>query len=406
MTATAFTATSYQCHAFHDSLADGRAAGELSLSPLGLTYKVASLLGTLPFAQLEFTLGGSANSLVFIKHPHKPDLTLYTSDLSILRNPALLAHPECSHQINKARRKRMGGWASLAAFALFLLALPAIFLWQIDHLSIYAARQIPVTWEQQLGASVDARQKLENTNMPQAEADALLKPLTTPLLQAIPKSPYRYQISIINNKSSNAFALPGGYVTIHSGLILKAGSAEELLGVLAHEISHVEERHGTRAIIGNAGIYLVASAVLGDVTGLLATVSNAAPLLLSQQHSRHFETDADEKAVSLLKRAHIDPAGLPRFFERMIAEEKAMLEKIDNAQARAAYQSAMSLLSTHPASEKRMTHLRKLIGKPEADYLNQEAEFKNLQEAVKKFVSKTTETPKAPKSTSADESQS
>ncbi|MFZ6871729.1 M48 family metallopeptidase [Undibacterium sp. Di27W] len=383
-----FASSKYQCHAFHASLPGGRDIGELSVSPLGISYQVASLLGTLSFAHMELTLGGAENKLVFINHAHKPDLVLYTSDLSILKHPALLAHPECSRQIAAFGRKRLYGRVALITLSLLILTLPVLLIWQMDTLSGYAARQVPVAWEEKLGASVAAQDDLKNKRMPKAEADAVLTPLTAPLLQALPGSPYHYTIHIVNDSSTNAYALPGGYVAIHSGLILKAGSAEELQGVLAHEISHVEERHGTRSIIGNAGIYLVASAVFGDVSGLLAVASNAAPMLLSQQYSRHFETDADEKGVLLLKRANINPAGLPVFFERMIAEEKKALDKIDNQQAREAYKQALGLLSTHPASEKRMAHLRELTGKLQGPYLNQEAEFKALQDAVRKFVAK------------------
>ncbi|MFZ6767983.1 M48 family metallopeptidase [Undibacterium sp. Di26W] len=400
MDAAALISSTYPCHAFHASLPGGRDTGELQLTQTGLSYQVASLVGTLPFARLELTLGGAANKLIFIKHLDKPDLVLYTSDLGILDNPILRAHPECSRQIGVARRKRAQGWGILLGLSLLLLALPLGLLWQMGSFSDYAARKIPVQWEEKLGAGVAAEQALENKHMPKAEAEVLLKPLTAPLLQSLQDSPYHYTIVIANDSSTNAFALPGGYVTINSGLILKAGSAEELLGVLAHEISHVEHRHGMRSIISNAGIYLVASAVFGDVSGLLATVGSAAPMLLSQQYSRQFETDADEKAVILLQRAHINPEGLPRFFERMIAEEKAAMEKIDNKQAREAYKKAIGLLSTHPASEKRLTNLRSLIGQSKGQYVNQEVAFRDLQEAVKKFVAASSEAePKKPETT-------
>ncbi|MFZ6720154.1 M48 family metallopeptidase [Undibacterium sp. Ji49W] len=391
MHAAALTSTTYSCHAFHASLPGGRDTGELQLTQMGVSYQVATLVGTLPFTRLELTLGGAANKLVFIKHQDHPDLVLYTSDLDILDNPILRTHPECSRQIGVARRKRVQGWTILLGLSLLLIALFLGMLWQMGSFSEYAAKKIPVQWEEKLGAGVAAEQALENKHMPRAEADVLLKPLTAPLLQALQNSPYRYTIVIANDSSTNAFALPGGYVTINSGLILKAGSAEELLGVLAHEISHVEARHGMRSVISNASIYLVASAVFGDVSGLLATVGNAAPLLLSQQYSRQFETDADERGVILLQRARINPEGLPRFFERMIAEEKAAMEKIDNKQAREAYKRAMGLLSTHPASEKRLTNLRSLIGQSKGQYVNQEAAFRDLQEAVKKFVAKSSE---------------
>jgi predicted Zn-dependent protease len=233
--------------------------------------------------------------------------------------------------------------------------------------------------------------------MPKEEVNTLLKPLTSPLLDALHNSPYKYDFTIVNDGNLNAFALPGGYVTINSGLILKAESAEELLGVLAHEISHVEERHGVRSIAGNAGLYLIASVVLGDVSGLLATVANAAPMLVSQTYSRSFESEADEKALKLMQRAKINPEGLPRFFEKMIAEEKAMLDKIENEKAKVAYKTAMTFLSTHPASEKRMERLRELIGDKKGEtnnYRNQSADFKALQEAVKKFIENSpTDTP-------------
>lgn len=385
MDATSQPAT-YQCHAFHDSLPGGKASGQLSLDSEGLTYQVGELRGRLPFNQLQFSLGGASNRLVFIKHLAVGDLTLYTSDLNILKNPDLLAHPEAAPQISRARQQRHFAWGVLVGVGLLILAIPMLLAWNMEFFTGIAARQVPVSWENKLGESVSAQYRISHTLMPRDKSDALLKPLTGALIDALPKSPYKYQFTIVNDGTLNAFALPGGFVTIHSGLILKAESADELLGVLAHEISHVEERHGVRSIVNNAGIYMLASAILGDVSGLLATVSSAAPMLLSQQYSRRFETDADEKAAALMERAHIDPEGLPRFFEKMIAEEKAMLDKIEDEKARTAYKTAMVFLSTHPASDERMKHLRELTKTHEDNYLQLNTEFKALQEAVKEFV--------------------
>jgi beta-barrel assembly-enhancing protease len=382
----ASSSSSYQCHAFHDSLPGGKASGRISLSQVGVHYQVGGLEGSLPFTQLQFTLGGAGNRLVFIKHPAMADLTLYTSDLSILKNPVVLAHPEAAPQINRARKQRHFAWGVLTGVGLLIIAIPVLLALNMEFFTGIAARQVPVSWETKLGESVSAQYRISHKLMPREESDVLLKPLVDPLVTALQKSPYQYQFTIVNDGTLNAFALPGGFVTIHSGLILKAESAEELLGVLAHEISHVEERHGVRSIVNNAGIYMLASAIFGDVSGLLATVSSAAPMLLSQQYSRRFETDADEKAAKLMGRAHINPEGLPRFFEKMIAEEKAMLDKIESEEARTAYKTAMVFLSTHPASEERMKHLRELTKDHEDNYLQLNKQFKALQEAVKTFV--------------------
>lgn len=394
----------YLCHGFHDSLPGGKASGQLHLDSEGLTYQVGELRGRLPFTQLQFSLGGASNRLVFIKHPAVGDLTLYTSDLSILKNPALLAHPDAAPQISRARQQRHIAWGVLVGVGLLILAIPALLAWNMEFLTGIAARQVPISWENKLGESVSAQYRISHTLMPRDKSDALLKPLTGALVNALPNSPYHYQFTIVNDGTLNAFALPGGFVTIHSGLILKAESADELLGVLAHEISHVEERHGVRSIVNNAGIYILASAIFGDVSGLLATVSSAAPMLLSQQYSRRFETDADEKAAKLMARAHIDPEGLPRFFEKMIAEEKATLDKIESEEARTAYKTAMVFLSTHPASDERMKHLRELTKTHDDHYIQLNNEFKALQKAVKEFVAnnKPQEQTASPDTTSPD----
>lgn len=383
------SASVYQCHAFHDALPSGKASGEFQLAADGIHYTVGALQSFLPFAGLTFKLGGASNRLVFIAHPAIPDLTLYTSDLTILKNPLLLAHPECAPQLNRARQDRQKSWGIFAAITMVIVAIPVLFVWNMEYLSGFAAKQVPVVWETKLGESVSAQYRISHTLMAKEKSDALLKPLVDPLINALNHSPYKYQFTIVNDGTLNAFALPGGFVTIHSGLILKAESADELLGVLAHEISHVEERHGVRSIVSNAGIYMLASALFGDVSGILATVSSAAPMLISQSYSRGFETDADEKAAQLMQRARINPQGLPRFFEKMIAEEKAMFDKIESEEAKTAYKTALTFLSTHPASEKRMQHLRDLVGDKQGDYLALDTEFKTLQETVKNFVALT-----------------
>jgi predicted Zn-dependent protease len=209
------------------------------------------------------------------------------------------------------------------------------------------------------------------------------------LVNALDNSPYQYQFHIVNDGSLNAFALPGGEVMIHSALILRAESAEELLGVLAHEIIHVEQQHGLRGVIGATGIYMIASAVFGDVSGIMATLTSAAPLLLNQSYSRRFETESDVKGFALLQKAHIDPTGLASFFEKMIEEEQKQLEKIEDEDNRELVKGALQFLSTHPASEARIKKLSELGARADTEsmnYQNLSAEFSALQTAVKQFV--------------------
>ena len=82
-------------------------------------------------------------------------------------------------------------------------------------------------------------------------------------------------------------------MAIHTGLILKAESAEEVLGVMAHEMAHVELQHSMRNLVEMVGLYGIISAVLGDVSGIAAILVNNAPYLMQMKFSRDHEREAD-----------------------------------------------------------------------------------------------------------------
>ena len=103
-------------------------------------------------------------------------------------------------------------------------------------------------------------------------------------------SRYKYRWYVSNDKEVNAFALPGGIIVINAGLIAKAGSADELAGVLAHEVQHVEHRHTLQQMIHAAGWAAVLAVVLGDVSAITAIVVHQ---LGNLRNSRKLEAQAD-----------------------------------------------------------------------------------------------------------------
>ncbi len=379
----------YECIGFHDALPKGKASGRLLTDPQGIVFQIQQERIRLPLQNLQVSLGGASNRLVFFEHPLVKGWSFYTSDLGVLGDSHLRSHPAIAALLGQAQRRRAIGWGIFASVATLMLVLPLLLVLRMDLLTGMIAKKIPASWEQQLGESTLAQYQLGKTVMDKKVSDALIAPLTNPLISALDNSPYQYQFRIVNDGSLNAFALPGGEVVIHSALILRAESAEELLGVLAHEITHVEQQHGLRNVIGAAGIYMVASAVFGDVSGIMATLTSAAPLLLNQSYSRRFETESDLKGFALLQKARINPSGLASFFEKMIEEEKKQLEKIEDEDNRALVKGALQFLSTHPASEDRIQKLNELGGrlnKEQVDYQHLDTEFSALQTAVKQFV--------------------
>lgn len=380
--------TQYDCMGFHHQLPKGKASGTMTITPAGIDFSIRDQHLRLPLHGLQVSVGGASNRLVYFEHPDLPGWSFYTSDRRVLQDSHLHSLPSVSRLLTGARNKHWLGWGLIASVITLIVAVPLVIVLRMDFFTGLIAREIPVEWEQKIGESAIAQYQFGKHFLDQKEADRLLKPLVDPLVEALEKSRYQYHFQIVNDASLNAFALPGGQVVIHSELILRADSAEELLGVLAHEIQHVEQQHGIRNVIGASGIYMIASAVFGDTSGLLAVLSGAAPLLINQSYSRGFETEADTQGFALLQKANINPIGLATFFEKMIEEEKKQMDKLVDKENQELAKQALKFLSTHPASEDRIKRLQALAEKNtrQIEYRNLQPQFVELKAAVASFV--------------------
>lgn len=382
------SAASFPAHAFHASLPNGRASGTLSVSPTGLRFANDSADVTLPLSGLELALGGAGNRLIFCTHPARPGWQLYTADHNLLRAPALVGHPAVQ-AVGSARAKHHSlVWGSILGFVALLVVAGFLFYSSLDAMSAMAARRVPAEWEQKLGQGVMAQYQMQHEMLDEKETAALLGPLTKPLAAAMAGKRHALHFYVVDDPAINAFALPGGYVVVNSGLILRASRAEELQGVLGHEISHVTGQHGLRAVIRSTGVYVVAQALVGDASGLLAALANAGPLLLNQKYSRDFEREADAEGYALLTRAHINPRGMADFFRTILDEEKKQMAKVKDERARAAMDTAMIYFGSHPETEERIANLeKKMAVEPRGGWRDDQAAFLALQARVKAFVS-------------------
>jgi predicted Zn-dependent protease len=142
----------------------------------------------------------------------------------------------------------------------------------------------------------------------------------------------------------NAFALPGGTIVMTDQMVELAGSEEEILAVLAHEIGHVEERHSMRQILQSSGIALLAATVTADAATVSTTVAGLPAILAQTKYSRSFETEADEFAFAMLKRNNISPGVFADLMERLDTDNEL-------------YES-LSFLSTHPVTSDRIKRAR------------------------------------------------
>ncbi len=376
----------YLCHGIHSALPKGRASGQLTICKTHLMFTVNDKKIQLGFAELEISQGGASDRLIFFNHPGCAEWRFYCSDRSILKNPFLKQAPHLSGVMSQARNKRQLNWLILTVVILLCVLVPLGLLGSLGMGSKMLAKQVPVEWEESLGSSSFDQYSLQSEIMDEKRANQLLTPLVQPLLRAIPDKRYDYKFYISDDPQLNAFALPGGVVVINSGLILAADSAEELLGVLSHEITHVREQHGIRNLISSAGSYLILSAVLGDVSGLMAVVVDSAPLLINQGYSRQFETQADEQGFDILVAANIDPKGLPLFFKKLLDKEAKVLEKIEDEDQRSLIEAGLGFLSSHPATKDRIENLQARAESIEAEFIVLTDEFNLLRDGVADFV--------------------
>ena len=160
----------------------------------------------------------------------------------------------------------------------------------------------------------------------------------------------KWQVFVIDDpKQVNAFATPGGYLYVYTGLLMAADNEAQLAGVWGHESGHVVARHSAQQMVNEMGLQTVIEVALGQNPNQLAQLAStlaAKGALLA--YSREDETQADEYGARYSAQAGYDPHGIIQFFEKLKAME-------GNQPAFAKY------LSDHPATEDRITHLQQYI---------------------------------------------
>lgn len=168
-----------------------------------------------------------------------------------------------------------------------------------------------------------------------------------------------WHFAVVNSHQVNAFALPGGYIYVNRGLIEATDRADQLAGVLGHEIGHVIQRHSVKQMQNQQKV--------GVIANLACTLTNICDNQLGQaavniggtaviaRYSRADELQADSEAVENVLKVNIDPEGIPSLFEVLMEQRQREPSIVEG------------WVSTHPLEESRIDHSRGLIERSGAD---------------------------------------
>lgn len=350
----------YDAIAFSDSLPKGRASGVLRLQGSALQFDGASETMQMPMRGLKVELGGASNRLLFVSHPQVPEWRLSTRDRRLLHELGVRGEMDLVEQVKRIRSKRWFQHGVVWGVVTTLLLLPVL-LWAFRAPLVNAAvNALPVAAEKKIGSVVFAQLTGAERVLDSVKIQKAVDQLTAPLLTAMTDTPYTFKIVVVADSVPNAFALPGGFVVIHSGLIVQADTAEEVLGVLGHEIAHVTQRHGLKNMVNAVGLVLVVQTLFGDVSSLVAIAAEKGSFLLQQQYSRDAEREADTLGVRYLADAGIDPEGLINFLTKVKALQ-------DDREA-GPYEKGMAWLQTHPAPSERIASLKALRSQLQVEF--------------------------------------
>ena len=170
------------------------------------------------------------------------------------------------------------------------------------------------------------------------------------------RSGLRYCFKVVDTDEVNAFALPGGWLYVNRGLITTAEDESELAAVIAHEIGHVDRKHGARAISRQLGAAVLLDATLGETDASAKRRAGrqfAAFFIGVKQlsYGRDAEREADRFAVESTYAAGIDPEGTATFFQKLVEMQEERTRTVGE-----------DLFSTHPPSRERVENVRAQIG--------------------------------------------
>jgi Zn-dependent protease with chaperone function len=260
-----------------------------------------------------------------------------------------------------------GGMRMYLLFTLFVIGFCALaYFYLMPFLAENAVELLPRSFDKKLG-DVATAQFIEyeiQDSLASVKANSYLK-------EMIPDEAHNFHITVLKSKEVNAFALPNGEIVVYRSMLNKLKSSDEFAGLLAHEMSHVNNRHSVKLMAKNLSGYLVLSLLLNDVNGIMTIILDNANSLQQLAYSRGYEMDADLSGFNILREQKINPNGMVSLMKILKAEEDLEIP---------------GFISTHPVTSERINYLTKEIKNNPYSYTPNtklETSFQALKQIIK-----------------------
>ena len=240
-----------------------------------------------------------------------------------------------------------------------LATMPRAFGQALPDLGDVSQATISLQQERRLGESIMREIRSDRSYYDEAEATDYINQLGQRLAAKSVEARQDFEFFLIQDPQINAFALPGGFIGVNTGLILSAQSESEVAGVMAHEVSHVTQRHIARMLaqqkqalvttLASIAAAILLSRVSSDAAQAAIAFGQAGAVQAQLNFTRDHEREADRVGVQVLEQAGFDPRGMATFFERL-------------QRATRVYETAApSYLRTHPLTFERIADIQSRI---------------------------------------------
>ena len=366
-----FGAEEFAGGVFHESIDGGRASATIELTASGV--KALTSTGQtfdIRFQDCVLDMGGASGRMVFLRTKDRK-LTIFCEDRRFPKALEMDAGPEFAEQLAAVKKMRWSEgfrwrmWLTVGTAVALLCLVGGYFglLWTAKS-SIGA---VPVSADVQIGKAAFEARTLEGPQVTDRVIVDAVKAMVARLEPHAELKGLTFDVYVVNSSDVNAYCLPGGKIVVFTGLLKKAKSAEQVTGVLSHEMSHAIKRHGLRRVMESMGIVVAAELLIGDVGGLVSLAADLGKSAALTSYSREAETEADVTGVRMLHAAALDPRELAGFFE-MLKEQQPE------------FPAAIKWLSTHPQHDERIATIRGELAKlPPQQYRGLDLNWEEIQ---------------------------